>query len=116
MRNFVQPALVEMQKIEKGENTFFRSYGATNMQEFFSVSVECFFELPLQFREYNPQMYVLLTRILKIDLLNFGRFELFQGFSPDSYRDQGFRRQIYMQSSHFNHFIINRYFTLNPNP
>ncbi len=72
MQNFEQLALVEMQKIVKGENTFFRSYGAANLQEFFSVSVECFFELPLEFREYNPQMYVLLTRILKINLLNFG--------------------------------------------
>jgi Mlc titration factor MtfA (ptsG expression regulator) len=37
------------------------------MDEFFSVAVECFFERPSDFREYNPKLYDLLTRILKLD-------------------------------------------------
>jgi len=73
MRCFEELATKEILKIENNENTFFRSYGATNMHEFFSVAVECFFEQPGEFRSYNQELYLLLTRILKIDLLNFGR-------------------------------------------
>lgn len=71
MQSFEELALKEMQKIEDTENSFFRSYGATNLQEFFSVAVECFFEIPNEFKDYNPELYLLLTRILKFDLLNF---------------------------------------------
>ena len=71
MHSFEKLALKEMQKIENDENSFFRSYGAANKEEFFSVAVECFFEMPKEFQSYNPELYLLLTRILKIDLLNF---------------------------------------------
>lgn len=71
MLDFEELAVSEMQKIENNEATFFRSYGSTNLQEFFSVAVECFFEQPLTFQTYNPGLYLLLSRILKIDLLNF---------------------------------------------
>ncbi len=71
MKEFESIALAEMQKIERGENIFFRSYGAANLQEFFSVAVECFFEQSNEFHTYNPDLYILLSRILKIDLLNF---------------------------------------------
>ena len=71
MQCFEESALAEMKKIENDGNSFFRSYGATNLQEFFSVAVECFFEQPEEFRSYNPELYLLLTRILKIDLLDF---------------------------------------------
>jgi len=71
MLSFEESALREIQKIDNNENVFFRSYGAANLQEFFSVAVECFFEQPGEFRTYNPELYLLLTRILKIDLLKF---------------------------------------------
>ena len=71
MRAFEKFAHTEIRKIENNEHTFFRSYGAANQQEFFSVAVECFFEQPLEFQNYNAQLYMLLARILKIDLLNF---------------------------------------------
>ncbi len=71
MQSFEQLALAEMQKIEKNENSFFRTYGAANLQEFFSVAVECYFEQPAEFRTYNKQLYILLTRILKFDILNY---------------------------------------------
>lgn len=71
MQTFEELALIEMQKIENNEDCFFRAYGATNLQEFFSVAVECFFEIPNEFKAYNPELYLLLTRILKFDLLNF---------------------------------------------
>jgi len=72
MQDFENQGMVEMQKINNGETSFFRSYGSVNLQEFFSVAVECFFEKPNDFKAYNPRLYQLLVKILKIDLLNFG--------------------------------------------
>jgi Mlc titration factor MtfA (ptsG expression regulator) len=74
MNAFEEIATKEMQKIEDDENPFFRSYGAANLQEFFSVAVECFFEQPVDFKAYNPKLYLLLTKILKMDLLDFKGF------------------------------------------
>ncbi len=73
MQDFEKQASAEMQIIKGGNNSFFRSYATTNKEEFFSVAVECFFEQPKEFKAYNPELYLLLSRILKIDLLNFGR-------------------------------------------
>jgi MtfA peptidase len=69
MNEFEDEANLEIKKIISSPrgSSFFREYSTTNMDEFFAVSVECFFELPTQFRQYNPKLYSLLTRILKID-------------------------------------------------
>jgi len=48
----------EMQKIRKGENNYFRKYGGTNIDEFFAVATECFFETPERFFENNPLLYL----------------------------------------------------------
>jgi MtfA peptidase len=71
MHTFEQLALKEMHKIENDENSFFRSYGAANREEFFSVAVEYFFEQPKDFKSYNPELYSALSAILKLDLLDF---------------------------------------------
>ena len=68
---FEQLAKAEMKKIEEGNNSIFRLYGGTNLHEFFSVAVECFFEQPQEFNSFNSHLYELMTRILRIDLLNF---------------------------------------------
>ena len=47
----------EFQKLEKHEASFFRDYGGTNPQEFFSVCVECFFEAPVEFKDKHPEIY-----------------------------------------------------------
>ncbi len=73
MFSFEALAMIEIQKINNEGNIFFRSYGAANLQEFFSVAVECFFEIPKEFKAYNPELYGLLSQILKIDLLDFGK-------------------------------------------
>ncbi len=69
MDAFEEEARIEMHKAGNAEegSSFFRSYGITNIHEFFSVAVECFFEQPIGFREYNPKLYNLLSAILKID-------------------------------------------------
>lgn len=68
---FDELAYEEIQKIEDGESNFFREYGATNLQEFFAVTVECFFEQPVQFKAYNHALYMQLVKILRIDILNY---------------------------------------------
>jgi hypothetical protein len=73
MQSFEELALIEIKKIGNDEHSFFRAYGSANLQEFFSVAVECFFEQPGEFREYNPRLYSVLSKILKMDLLNFGK-------------------------------------------
>ena len=57
----------EMNKMAEGESDFFRSYAATNSQEFFAVAVENFFERSREFRDWNPRMYNTLVRMLNQD-------------------------------------------------
>ena len=53
-----------MREIADGSETFFREYGATNREEFFSVAVENFFERPAEFSEKHPLTYQVLCDLL----------------------------------------------------
>jgi MtfA peptidase len=46
---------------------FLRPYACTNIHEFFSVSVENFFERSRSFRETLPQLYAILVKLLNQD-------------------------------------------------
>ena len=59
----------EIYKMDDGESDFFRSYAATNSQEFFAVAVENFFEKPREFKDWNPEMYSTLAKMLNQDPL-----------------------------------------------
>jgi len=50
------------------EKTYFRSYAATNIHEFFAVCVECFFEDPIQFRTQIPSLYHATCKVLMQDM------------------------------------------------
>ena len=63
----------EIHKMEDGESDFFRSYAATNSQEFFAVAVENFFERSKEFHGWNPEMYNTLAQMLNQDPLRFGK-------------------------------------------
>lgn len=65
---FQQLALDEIDKMNSGCESFFRDYGATNFQEFFAVSVECYFEQTIDFMNYNPELFDALGKLLNIDL------------------------------------------------
>ena len=67
LRQFDALAHEEIQRIKKGEKSFFRSYGATNIHEFFAVAVENFFERPRFFLEEKPAIYMALSKLLKQD-------------------------------------------------
>ncbi len=59
----------EIRKINENKESFFRAYGGENEFEFFAVALENFFERPQSFMAYHPEMYHLLTRLLKQDPL-----------------------------------------------
>ena len=44
---------------------FFRTYAATNDQEFFAIAVENFFERPAEFQTYAPELYDTLCLLLR---------------------------------------------------
>jgi len=48
---------------------YFRDYGMTNIQEFFSVAVENFVETPKIFLNDFPELYTILQRMLNFDFL-----------------------------------------------
>lgn len=66
---FTGKSLKEIKKINSGETIFFRKYAATNTHEFMAVVVENFFERPLEFREHDPALYELTSKLLKQDPL-----------------------------------------------
>lgn len=69
MMAFDREAKMEIEKIRNSSHpiSFFREYGTTNKEEFFAVAVEVFFEQAQTFKDYNPKLYQLMARILKID-------------------------------------------------
>ncbi len=60
-------AAKKMEIIRKGQNRFLKSYGGHNMMEMFAVCIEAFFEQPLAFRQYLPEIYATMVELLKQD-------------------------------------------------
>jgi hypothetical protein len=69
LKNSVHPYLETSDKILNSgkHDNFLRDYAFTNRHEFFAVSVEHFFEAPVEFREKLPELYDVLKRLLKQD-------------------------------------------------
>lgn len=67
LRYWKEHALWEMQKIANGDDHLFRPYAATNEEEFFAVAMENFFERPAAFKEDLPELYRIMTILLKQD-------------------------------------------------
>lgn len=68
--DFIFYAREEMQLMANGESSLFRKYASSNDHEFFAVAIENFFERPLEFSDFHPQMYTSLARLLNQDPLN----------------------------------------------
>lgn len=64
-------ALPAFNKLKEGRIDFFRKYGATNLDEFFSVAVEHFFEKPDEFKEKVPDLFNYLRNALGQDPTNY---------------------------------------------
>ena len=60
-------AEIEMERIRSGENHFLRKYASTNVEEFFAVAVENFFERSVQFKKELPELYGTLVLLLRQD-------------------------------------------------
>lgn len=58
-------AIVEERKLDQ---PFFRSYGQTNLSEFWAVVVEYFFEDPVAFNNHYKGLYIATSVILKQDM------------------------------------------------
>ncbi|MBI3517936.1 MAG: zinc-dependent peptidase [Bacteroidetes bacterium] len=65
-------AAKEFMKMRKGLPSIFRQYGAVNINEFFSVVVETFFETPLKFKDYFPELYKHTSILLNQTFANDG--------------------------------------------
>jgi len=68
---FEELASIEMKNLQKNEHHFFRAYAFRNVEEFFAVAVENFFERPEKFYTQLPDLYDVLTRIFKQDPMSF---------------------------------------------
>ncbi len=73
---FLDPVLLDEWKIlgdqetaaiRAGKPSLLRDYAATNQEEFFAVAVEYFFERPTAFREQLPELYAVMSGLLKQD-------------------------------------------------
>jgi len=82
IEKFQQSAFEEILKMRTSDDRFFRTYGSTNVKEFFSVAVEHFFEAPFEFKDRLPNLYIEICQLLNQDPCN----KIYQGYkSPNSY-------------------------------
>lgn len=57
----------EFESMSHKESSFLRSYAAVNMEEFFAICVEHFFEVPSEFKKQLPDIYNHLCYLLNQD-------------------------------------------------
>ncbi len=60
----------EMQKLSANDKHFFRRYAFENIEEFFAVAVENFFERTQEFHHEQPELYRILAHLFKQDPQN----------------------------------------------
>ncbi len=65
LREWNNLAKIEMSKIGNGDNSFFRAYRSSDEHEFFTVTVENFFERPVAFKESLPDAYAVLSNLAR---------------------------------------------------
>jgi hypothetical protein len=65
--NEALPEYRAMQQNKSGDH-FFRQYAAANMDEFWAVSIEHFFEAPIEFRQRHPKLYEHTALLLNQDI------------------------------------------------
>jgi Mlc titration factor MtfA (ptsG expression regulator) len=69
IRKFQEYAEGEMQNLKANEDHFFRRYAFENIEEFFAVAVENFFERTQLFHQEQPDLYRILAQLFKQDPL-----------------------------------------------
>jgi Mlc titration factor MtfA (ptsG expression regulator) len=61
-------AVSVMESERNNKHSLFRQYGTTNINEFWAVTVECFFEDPIVFKEQHTELYNATAFVLKQDM------------------------------------------------
>jgi Mlc titration factor MtfA (ptsG expression regulator) len=69
IEQFEKYAEKEMANLNANEKHFFRKYAFENIEEFFAVAVENFFERTQQFHQEQPELYRILANLFKQDPL-----------------------------------------------
>jgi Mlc titration factor MtfA (ptsG expression regulator) len=69
-RRFSEQADIEIKKLRAEKHHFLRKYASTNMEEFFAVAVESFFERSMEFKKELPELYGTLVLLLRQDPLH----------------------------------------------
>ena len=67
MQSIERYAESEMANLQANQDHFFRKYAFDNMEEFFAVAVENFFERPTPFQQAQPRLYSILAELFKQD-------------------------------------------------
>ncbi len=67
LKQWTMVARKTIAEIREGTESFFRSYGGTSTDEFFAVTLENFFERPLEFRTEHPKLYKITVLLLMQD-------------------------------------------------
>ena len=67
LQDWIDQADGEIERIRSGGSSLFRSYAGTNQAEFFAVAVEYFFEKAEAFQKELPELYRVLSAMLKQD-------------------------------------------------
>jgi Mlc titration factor MtfA (ptsG expression regulator) len=67
LQDWIDHADGEIERIRSGGSRLFRSYAGTNQAEFFAVAVEYFFEKAHEFQKELPELYSVLSAMLKQD-------------------------------------------------
>lgn len=62
-------AKATLEELETSKSSYFRAYGKTNLAEFWAVTVECFFEDPINFKKEYPILYQATATILNQDMV-----------------------------------------------
>jgi Mlc titration factor MtfA (ptsG expression regulator) len=67
LESYKNTAIYFINEVRADEHSFLRNYGGENLMEFFSVSLESFFEKPNEFSQKLPKLYNSLAQLLNQD-------------------------------------------------
>lgn len=69
-KEYIHEAGPVFKELRRGKNQILDDYGAINVEEFWAVSIETFFENPAEFREKMPGLYDAICELLNQDPLS----------------------------------------------
>ena len=94
-----RPIFTSMQ--QAGARNLLGEYAATNYHEFWAVSIEVFFENPVQFRHELPELYEAMSHVLNQDPLNFitGNTTIIRRLEPLAVQDPATQEPVFQEAA-----------------